>query len=561
MAQPPTWFMKAGDTLPAITGTLVDQTGNTVNLTGAAVTFIMTNAFFGNAVNAPATITNATAGQVSYSWGSTDTINTGLFDYQWYVVFSSGAQESFPQGYYGKVQIDPQLSSGFEGLLQGNPLFNTLHSSASAPTSIQGNNGDYWYDTTNFFFYGPKLAGAWPSGYSINPSGLSLSTFAVPTSNLNMGGFGFTNLGTTVSGTFTTLNATTLTAATLSLNTLNLSPSSTSSVPLICNIPSGGTADVADFELNGSKAWWINSSGTLNGAWPLTVSPTSTGVVPLTANVPSGSSQNITNFNAVGVTVASVSSAGIVAGTALSATGLTGAVTASRIAGATSGGPPTTGTFGTGDIVYDTTYCCQWLCVTGGSPGTWRLMGTAIISNQQLGAAAASVRLPATGSIPSYFNHLQLIYKAQSAYTTSFPDYVNLQFNGDTTAGHYLWEDIDFETGSASPGSGSGSAQFSYSDNSAQSVLLAGVLSTPGVSGGIASSPGSGSMVIPFASDTHFTKQIQSHSSSADGHLQVAEYNFAGSWLSTAAITYITITTSTGSNYKVNSLFELLATG
>lgn len=51
-------------------------------------------------------------------------------------------------------------------------------------------------------------------------------------------------------------------------------------------------------------------------------------------------------------------------------TGLAGAVSASRYAGATASGAPGSGTFATGDYVVDQTGSF-WICTTGGSPGTW----------------------------------------------------------------------------------------------------------------------------------------------------------------------------------------------
>src|SRR5579859_7130252 len=130
---PSTFYISQGATAPAITATLIDQYGNVANLTGASVKFVMTNAFYGNAVNATATIVNATAGQVSYSWGSSDTINPGLFSCQWQVTFSGGAQETYPQGYYNQVSINPALNNGFPDIVQPTPLFNTIWSSTSAP--------------------------------------------------------------------------------------------------------------------------------------------------------------------------------------------------------------------------------------------------------------------------------------------------------------------------------------------------------------------------------------------------------------------------------------------
>lgn len=191
---PSTFYISQGATAPAITATLIDQYGNVANLTGASVNFVMTNAFYGNAVNQPATIVNAGAGQVSYSWASTDTQNTGLFSCQWQVVFSNGAQETYPQGYYNQVSIAPSLTSGFPDILQPSPIFNTIWSAITAPTSLQGNNGDFWYDTATGYFYGPKANGVWPSGNLISPATIPLNQFAAPTGDLNMANYRIINL-------------------------------------------------------------------------------------------------------------------------------------------------------------------------------------------------------------------------------------------------------------------------------------------------------------------------------------------------------------------------------
>lgn len=59
------------------------------------------------------------------------------------------------------------------------------------------------------------------------------------------------------------------------------------------------------------------------------------------------------------------------------ATGLTGATGLSRYAGAvTAGVPPATGTFLTGDFVVDRVNGGFWVCTNGGTPGTWRPVGS-----------------------------------------------------------------------------------------------------------------------------------------------------------------------------------------
>ena len=62
-------------------------------------------------------------------------------------------------------------------------------------------------------------------------------------------------------------------------------------------------------------------------------------------------------------------------------TGLTGATAASRYAGATASGAPSTGTFIAGDFIIDLTGA-EWVCTAGGTPGTW-------VKIASLGAAAA----------------------------------------------------------------------------------------------------------------------------------------------------------------------------
>src|SRR5262249_36520601 len=39
----------------------------------------------------------------------------------------------------------------------------TILSGAGAPINSNGSNGDYYFDTTGKCFYGPKVAGAWPT--------------------------------------------------------------------------------------------------------------------------------------------------------------------------------------------------------------------------------------------------------------------------------------------------------------------------------------------------------------------------------------------------------------
>lgn len=78
------------------------------------------------------------------------------------------------------------------------------------------------------------------------------------------------------------------------------------------------------------------------------------------------------------------------------AAGLTGAVAASRYAGATASGAPASGTFAKGDFIIDQTGVL-WICTTAGTPGTWTegvvslTAGTGISVSAATGAVTVSV--------------------------------------------------------------------------------------------------------------------------------------------------------------------------
>lgn len=66
--------------LPNLTATLTQDTGAAINLTGATVKFQMRLPGIATLkVDRSATITNATAGQVSFTWDDADTDVPGLY--------------------------------------------------------------------------------------------------------------------------------------------------------------------------------------------------------------------------------------------------------------------------------------------------------------------------------------------------------------------------------------------------------------------------------------------------------------------------------------------------
>jgi hypothetical protein len=143
--------------------------------------------------------------------------------------------------------------------------------------------------------------------------------------------------------------------------------------------PTSGTFVLGDFVVDHAGSLWICTTAGSPGTWT-NASPGNAvnsvfgrvGVVTAqtgdytaaqvtnAADKSSGSQQNFT---------AEVKSPDFVAG------GLTGAVSASRYAGATASGAPSSGTFAKGDFVIDQTGAI-WVCTTAGSPGTWTNVGS-----------------------------------------------------------------------------------------------------------------------------------------------------------------------------------------
>lgn len=99
------FYIKQGDTSPAIEAQLEDEAGNPVDLTGASVDFHMkAPSATGLKVDAAGTIFNQSEGKVRYEWASGDTDTTGLFHAEWEVAFGDGSVETFPNT--GNIEIE-----------------------------------------------------------------------------------------------------------------------------------------------------------------------------------------------------------------------------------------------------------------------------------------------------------------------------------------------------------------------------------------------------------------------------------------------------------------------
>ncbi|WP_419955944.1 GDSL-type esterase/lipase family protein [Neobacillus niacini] len=101
--------LKRNDTKDAISYKLTYADGSTVNLTGATVRFVMGTSKL-LISNAPATIVNASTGEVEYTLTEDDTLYAGTFNAEFEVTFSNGKVKSFPNNGYILVNIQANVN-------------------------------------------------------------------------------------------------------------------------------------------------------------------------------------------------------------------------------------------------------------------------------------------------------------------------------------------------------------------------------------------------------------------------------------------------------------------
>lgn len=107
MAITPKFYLKRGDTSPAIVFTL----SPTVDLSGASVVFNMKTRTGGAVVTRGAAdiVAPASAGVVSYDWQTADTSNAGIFYAEFEVTYADATIETFPNASNIIIQISDDL--------------------------------------------------------------------------------------------------------------------------------------------------------------------------------------------------------------------------------------------------------------------------------------------------------------------------------------------------------------------------------------------------------------------------------------------------------------------
>lgn len=104
------FYLKAADTKPDLTATLLDAAGVAVNLTGATVEFAMKkNGGSSTKVSAAATLVTPSAGTVKYVWQSADTDTPGDYNAEFEVTFGDGTVLTFPNSGYFTINIAAEI--------------------------------------------------------------------------------------------------------------------------------------------------------------------------------------------------------------------------------------------------------------------------------------------------------------------------------------------------------------------------------------------------------------------------------------------------------------------
>ena len=102
--------IKTNDTKPLLIGTLKDPAGAKVDISGATARFHMKK--YGASslkVDALASVTNGSEGQVSYSWSASDTDTAGTYYGEIEITYSDSKLETFPNNGYFNIIINEDL--------------------------------------------------------------------------------------------------------------------------------------------------------------------------------------------------------------------------------------------------------------------------------------------------------------------------------------------------------------------------------------------------------------------------------------------------------------------
>lgn len=106
-----TFYIKQNDTRPNLAANLFDGDGSIPSLDGASVVFKMRKSGSTTAtVNSAAVVTNASKGEVTYTWSASDTATVGSYEGEFEVTYSGGGVQTFPNNQYINIEITDDIA-------------------------------------------------------------------------------------------------------------------------------------------------------------------------------------------------------------------------------------------------------------------------------------------------------------------------------------------------------------------------------------------------------------------------------------------------------------------
>lgn len=179
---------------------------------------------------------------------------------------------------------------------------------------------------------------------------------------------------------------------------------------------------------------------------------------------------------------------------------------------------------------------------SGGGGGSFTLIGDSLLAAP---AASFDTNTILGGNLPTTYKHLRIVMYARSDRAASATELVQVRFNGDAGAGNYMFATTIFSSAATTLGG-------TNSTSAATFMTIPAATAT-------ASYFGLGDVTIPnYNATTGFKNYYCAggyHDTNAAGH-QFGS-GAAGFWLSTAAITQITVICGTGANFIAGSRFTV----
>ena len=179
---------------------------------------------------------------------------------------------------------------------------------------------------------------------------------------------------------------------------------------------------------------------------------------------------------------------------------------------------------------------------SGGGGGSFTLIGDSLLAAP---AASFDTNTILGGNLPTTYKHLRMVLYGRSDRAAAATELAQVRFNGDSTAGHYMYATSTFTSAATTLGG-------TNSDSAATLTTIPAATAT-------ANYFGLCEVALPAYNETTGFKNYAAtggyHDTAAAGHQD--GFLVGGFWLSTAAITRIVVICGTGANFIAGSHFTV----